>query len=120
MGISHENRPPHPGWEVGATRRGSGAGTRDTPALGPMTSASRRVISLYDSERGAGGSEPASHDAFTATAPPSSDPSSLLPLSEPVFQIILAVAGGPRHGYAIMLEVEERTGGRVRLGPGTL
>lgn len=27
---------------------------------------------------------------------------------------------GERHGYGIMLEVRERTGGRVRLGPGTL
>ncbi|NIP81493.1 MAG: PadR family transcriptional regulator, partial [Gemmatimonadetes bacterium] len=51
---------------------------------------------------------------------PSRDPSALLPLSEPVLQILLTLAGGPRHGYGIMREVEERTGGRVRLGPGTL
>lgn len=51
---------------------------------------------------------------------PSPDPASLLPLSEPVFQIMLAVAAAPRHGYAIMREAEERTDGRVRLGPGTL
>jgi len=34
--------------------------------------------------------------------------------------ILLALADGERHGYGIMLEVRERTGGRVRLGPGTL
>ncbi len=37
-----------------------------------------------------------------------------------MLQILLTLAGGPRHGYGIMREVEERTGGRVRLGPGTL
>ncbi len=51
---------------------------------------------------------------------PPADPSSLLPLSEAVFHILLALAAGERHGYGILLEVEERTGGRVRLGPGTL
>lgn len=49
-----------------------------------------------------------------------SDPSSYLPLSESVLQILLALVDGPRHGYGIMQEVEERTEGRVRLGPGTL
>lgn len=42
------------------------------------------------------------------------------PLSAAVFQILLALADGDRHGYGVMLEIEERTGGRVRLGPGTL
>lgn len=51
---------------------------------------------------------------------PSHDPAALLPLSEAVFQILLALADGTLHGYAIMQEVEERTGGRTRLGPGTL
>jgi len=37
-----------------------------------------------------------------------------------VFHILLALADGERHGYAIMQEVEERTGGELRLGPGTL
>jgi len=36
------------------------------------------------------------------------------------FQILLALAGGERHGYAIMQEVEQHSGGKVRLGPGTL
>lgn len=43
-----------------------------------------------------------------------------LPLSPPVFHILLALADGDRHGYAIMQEVHERTRGAVRLGPGTL
>jgi DNA-binding PadR family transcriptional regulator len=36
------------------------------------------------------------------------------------FHILLTLADGERHGYAIMQEVAERTGGAVRLGPGTL
>src|ERR1700732_1016730 len=36
------------------------------------------------------------------------------------FQIMLALSDGDLHGYAIMREVEEQTGGRLRLGPGTL
>lgn len=42
------------------------------------------------------------------------------PLPSAAFQILLALAGGDLHGYAIMREVEEQSGGRVRLGPGTL
>jgi len=45
---------------------------------------------------------------------------SLLPLTPAVLHILLAVAGGPRHGYAIAREVEAVTDGRVRMGPGTL
>jgi DNA-binding PadR family transcriptional regulator len=45
---------------------------------------------------------------------------SLLPLRPAVLQILLALADGERHGYGIMREVEERTGGETRLGPGTL
>jgi DNA-binding PadR family transcriptional regulator len=48
------------------------------------------------------------------------DPRSLIPLRPAVLHILLALAGGERHGYAIMREVEERTGGEVRMGPGTL
>jgi DNA-binding PadR family transcriptional regulator len=33
---------------------------------------------------------------------------------------MLALADGDLHGYAIMRQVEEQTGGRLRLGPGTL
>jgi DNA-binding PadR family transcriptional regulator len=42
------------------------------------------------------------------------------PLSQPVLHILLALAEGARHGYAIKQDVEERTGGSLRLGPGTL
>ena len=43
-----------------------------------------------------------------------------LPLTTTVFQILLALADEQRHGYAIMQEVEQRTGGAVQLRPGTL
>lgn len=42
------------------------------------------------------------------------------PLNHPEFHILLALADGQRHGYGIMQEVETRSGGTVRLGPGTL
>jgi DNA-binding PadR family transcriptional regulator len=42
------------------------------------------------------------------------------PLPSAAFQILLALAEGDLHGYAIMRHVEEQTGGKVRLGPGTL
>lgn len=47
-------------------------------------------------------------------------PDSFLPLPSSEFEILLALADGERHGYGIMAEVEERTDGRVQLGPGTL
>lgn len=43
-----------------------------------------------------------------------------MPLTPAVLHILLALADGERHGYGIMREVEERTGGETRLGPGTL
>lgn len=42
------------------------------------------------------------------------------PLTPSVFHILLALAGGEMHGYAIMQQVGESTGGQVKLGPGTL
>jgi DNA-binding PadR family transcriptional regulator len=47
-------------------------------------------------------------------------PESFLPLPVSEFHILLSLADGDRHGYAIMTEVAERTNGTVRLGPGTL
>jgi len=44
----------------------------------------------------------------------------LLPLTPAVLNILLALAEEERHGYGIMREVEGRTGGQTRLGPGTL
>jgi DNA-binding PadR family transcriptional regulator len=48
------------------------------------------------------------------------DPRTFLPLSPSGFYILLAVSAKERHGYSIAKEVEEATGGAVRLGPGTL
>ncbi len=42
------------------------------------------------------------------------------PLPSAAFQILLSLADGDLHGYAIMRNVEEQTNGRMRLGPGTL
>lgn len=42
------------------------------------------------------------------------------PISEQVYLILLALTQGPAHGYGILLSIEERTQGRVRLGTGTL
>ncbi len=42
------------------------------------------------------------------------------PLPTAAFHILLALAGEDLHGYAIMRQVEEQTGGSMRLGPGTL
>jgi DNA-binding PadR family transcriptional regulator len=50
----------------------------------------------------------------------SGGPEDLLPLTPAALNVLLALADGERHGYGIMLEVRERTGGSVRLGPGTL
>jgi DNA-binding PadR family transcriptional regulator len=46
--------------------------------------------------------------------------SELLPLTPPVFHILLALTGEERHGYGIMQDVSEQTGGTLQLGPGTL
>ena len=48
------------------------------------------------------------------------NPEELLPLTPRVFHILLALVDGPEHGYQIMTEVEVRSGGKVRIGPGTL
>lgn len=42
------------------------------------------------------------------------------PLTPAVFHILLALADGEKHGYAIMRETDELSGGRVAMGPGTL
>lgn len=48
------------------------------------------------------------------------DASDAVPLTPVVFHILLALAEGERHGYAIAQEAERVSGGRVRMGPGTL
>ena len=50
--------------------------------------------------------------------PPS--PESFLPVPPATFHILLALADGELHGYAIMQDVAQRSDGAVRLGPGTL
>ena len=50
----------------------------------------------------------------------SGEPSSLLPLTPAIFQILLALAGGERHGYGIMQEIAASSNGQQRIGPGTL
>jgi DNA-binding PadR family transcriptional regulator len=36
------------------------------------------------------------------------------------FHVLLAMVGGASHGYAMMRDVEALTGGKIRIGPGTL
>ncbi len=48
------------------------------------------------------------------------DPDPYLPLTPPMFQVLVALADGDKHGYAIIKEVDRRTNGKVRLGAGTL
>ena len=48
------------------------------------------------------------------------DPSDLVPLPVAQLHILLALADGEKHGYAIMSEVESMTDGDVTMGPGTL
>jgi DNA-binding PadR family transcriptional regulator len=48
------------------------------------------------------------------------DPQGFLPLTPADFNILLALADGEKHGYGIMKEIDTHTGGRLRLGPGTL
>ena len=49
-----------------------------------------------------------------------SDPKDFLPLTAPVFHILLALADEQRHGYAILQEIERRSDGAVMMGTGTL
>ena len=44
----------------------------------------------------------------------------LNPLPSAAFQILLALVDEDLHGYGIMRQVANQTGGRMRLGPGTL
>lgn len=56
--------------------------------------------------------------SFHPTQPASDEP--IQPLTSAQFHILVTLAQGPRHGYGIMQEVEERTEGAVELAPGTL
>jgi DNA-binding PadR family transcriptional regulator len=48
------------------------------------------------------------------------DPEDLLPLTPAEFEVLIALADGNKHGYAILKEVARRSGGEVRLGVATL
>ena len=48
------------------------------------------------------------------------DPNDLLPLTPAMLHVLLALADGDKHGYAIIKEVSRRTSEEVALGAGTL
>ena len=48
------------------------------------------------------------------------NPLSYLPLTEPTFYILLSLAPGKKHGYAILKDVEALSDGRVSLSTSTL
>ena len=47
-------------------------------------------------------------------------PADLLPLTPGMFHVLIALADGEKHGYAIIKEVARRTDGAIRLSAGTL
>ena len=47
-------------------------------------------------------------------------PEDLLPLTPPVFHILLSLTEEERHGYGIMQDVARQTNDALQLGPGTL
>jgi DNA-binding PadR family transcriptional regulator len=51
---------------------------------------------------------------------PRKSPESFIPLKSNWFHILVSLADGEQHGYGIMQEVLERSGGKVRLWPATL
>lgn len=48
------------------------------------------------------------------------DPDSLLPLKPVVFQVLLSLVDGERHGYAIVQDIAERSSARMQIEPGNL
>ena len=51
---------------------------------------------------------------------PKPDPVERLPLSLPVFQVLLSLCEEPMHGYALLTDIRDRTETTVQLGAGTL
>jgi DNA-binding PadR family transcriptional regulator len=47
-------------------------------------------------------------------------PESFLPLHRDTFHVLVSLADRDRHGYAVMQDVLERTGGKLRLSPSSL
>jgi len=54
------------------------------------------------------------------TVPDARDPSSFLPLNPPALHVLLVLGERRMHGYAMMEDLERRTGGAATLLPGTL
>ncbi len=50
----------------------------------------------------------------------SRSPDDLLPLTPGMFHVLIALADGEKHGYAIIKEVARRTDGAIRVSAGTL
>lgn len=50
----------------------------------------------------------------------SRDPGPYIPLAPHSFQILLSLLDGDRHGYSIIKDIEERSGGRTLLGTSTV
>ena len=48
------------------------------------------------------------------------EPDDYLPLPRDTFDVLVSLADQDRHGYAILRDILERTGGRIRLSPSTL
>lgn len=48
------------------------------------------------------------------------DPSDFIPLKQSTYCVLLALADGELHGYAIMQAVETSAGADMRMGPGTI
>ena len=74
----------------------------------------RSALALYNSFRYNEGY------AMTKNRRSSSSVESPIRLTPAFFHILLAVVNEASHGYAIMQTVQERTGGAVKLGPGSL
>jgi DNA-binding PadR family transcriptional regulator len=51
---------------------------------------------------------------------PPRDPDALLPLKPVVFQVLLSLVDGERHGYAIVQDIAQRTSARIQMEPGNL
>ncbi len=54
--------------------------------------------------------------------PDSSTPNllTMLPLKPTMFEVLLVLTGGDRHGYSIVKEIEQRTAGELQIQPGNL
>ncbi len=63
---------------------------------------------------------PALHHRYHVRLMSNQSPSRHLPLTHVVYHILLSLSGASRHGYGIIKDVSDRTGGRLDLEAGTL